>query len=102
MKGAGFVTAGKRSRRASFQGRLYCPEVRTLRRWEAAVLAPFHVGPASTTDLAPVDGIRAAAVAMVVVFHAWGVAGAPFMVWAVPIVGVHLWVSGYMSLGYLG
>ncbi len=73
-----------------------------LRRANDALLGVFHVGAASTTDVATIDGLRALAVSGVVVLHCWGVAGGPVIFWTLPVIGATVWVSEWIHQGELG
>ncbi|HEY7270505.1 MAG TPA: acyltransferase family protein [Dehalococcoidia bacterium] len=71
-------------------------------RTSQALLAAFHVGPASTTEVATIDGLRALAVTGVVVLHCWGIAGGPALNWTLPLVGATVFVGGWIHQGELG
>ena len=62
----------------------------------------FHVGAASTTDVATIDGLRGVAVLGVVILHCWGVAGGPALYWTVPFIGQTVWTGEWIHQGELG
>jgi peptidoglycan/LPS O-acetylase OafA/YrhL len=71
-------------------------------RASAAALGLFHVGPATTTEVATIDGLRAVAVSGVVALHCWGIAEGPALYWTLPFVGQKVFVGGWLHQGELG
>ncbi len=66
------------------------------------LLATFHVGAASTTEVASIDGLRAMAVSLVVVLHCWGVAGGPALYTTIPLLDTRVWLGEWIHQGELG
>jgi peptidoglycan/LPS O-acetylase OafA/YrhL len=73
-----------------------------FRRASDTLLGWFHVGPASTTEVATIDGLRALAVSGVVVLHCWGLAAGPALYWTLPLIGARVWVGEWIHQGELG
>lgn len=64
-------------------------------------LRPFLTNPSSGTPLAHMDGIRALAVLLVVVFHVWVLSGAPTLLARLPA-GIQLNFTPLVASGFIG
>ncbi len=66
------------------------------------LVRPFVVSSATNTNLAQLDGLRGIAVLMVVLLHAWFISGAPLLSFSLPIIGLNVDISHYLSFGAMG
>lgn len=76
--------------------------LRKLWALQAGLNRPFQVDSVSATNLTQLDGLRARAVLMVVLFHTWALSGAPPMLWTPPLSHHIIVLSRYLSVGYIG
>jgi peptidoglycan/LPS O-acetylase OafA/YrhL len=75
---------------------------KTFQRASDRLLGWFHVGTQSTSEVGPIDGLRALAVTGVVILHCWGVAGGPSIFFTLPLIGQKVWLSEWIHQGELG
>ena len=76
--------------------------VRKLQTSGDAFLRPFLINPSSGAPQAHLDGIRASAILLVVVFHVWALSGAPALLAALPPIGAQLNLTSLAASGFIG